>query len=176
VIAFDSNADPDRDPVFRLMVNTFATMFRSRALLDDTVTFLQNSNHYLVPVNAADWQTPEAMHQDLAASLDFPGYYGHNMDAFNDCLRTIAEDGLGWPPTANGFVLVFLNFDRFAARHPREAWDLLDIIAKQARAALLFGRRMFCLVHSDDPDLAFEPIGAMPVMWNDAEWLDANRR
>jgi Barstar (barnase inhibitor) len=166
----------DHDPVFRLMVNSFVTMFRRRSLLDDRITYLRSLSFHLVPVNAAEWQTPEAMHRDLAASLDFPSYYGHNMDAFNDCLRDIVEDGRGWPPSAAGFVLVFLGFDSFAARHPRDAWDLLDIIAKRARVALLFGRRVFCLVHSDDPDLAFEPVGAMPVIWNDQEWLDANRR
>lgn len=87
-------------------------------------------------MNAAEWHTPHAMHQDLAASLDFPSYYGHNPDAFHDCLRDIAEDGRGWPPSATGFGLVFFGFDSFATRHPREAWDLLDIIAKQCRAAL----------------------------------------
>jgi hypothetical protein len=31
-------------------------------------------------------------------------------------------------------------------------------------------------VQSDDPTIRFEPVGAMPVMWNHAEWLDAKRR
>jgi hypothetical protein len=30
-------------------------------------------------------------------------------------------------------------------------------------------------VHSGDPRLTFEPVGATAVMWNGAEWLDARR-
>jgi len=33
-----------------------------------------------------------------------------------------------------------------------------------------------CLIHSSDPQIKFAPVGAMPVMWNDAETLDATRR
>ena len=35
---------------------------------------------------------------------------------------------------------------------------------------------MLALVQSRDPDLRFDPVGATPVVWNDAEWLDASRR
>ena len=52
---------------------------------------------------------------------------------------------------------------------------MLDILAGQARTAILIGNRVICLVQSNDPQLTFDPVGAMPVMWNDAEWLNANR-
>jgi hypothetical protein len=73
-------------------------------------------------------------------------------------------------------VLVFTRYDRFAGSCPRSSQIVLDIMAGQARSAALFGRRMMCLVQSDDPDIRFEPVGATPVMWNDAEWLDAKRQ
>ncbi|MFJ3835469.1 hypothetical protein ACIPY6_08110 [Streptomyces sp. NPDC090054] len=50
------------------------------------------------------------------------------------------------------------------------------IIANRARHAAVLQRRLICLVHSDDPDIRFDPVGAMPVMWNSDEWSDANRR
>lgn len=75
-----------------------------------------------------------------------------------------------------GLVVVFTGYDRFAGRCPPAAQIVLDIMADQARSAALFGRRMMCLVQSDDPNIRLEPVGAMPVMWNDAEWLDAKRR
>jgi len=176
VAAFDPAADPDRDPVFRLMVNTFVTMFRRRALLDETIAHLRSADYHVVPIESFGWESPAAMHSDLARILDFPSYYGHNLDALNDCLRDMAQDHRGWPAEAAGLVLVLLGYDSFAARHPAVAQAVLDIIATQARTALVFGRRLFCLVQSDDPDLRFEPVGATPVMWNDAEWLDAHRR
>ncbi|MFB7089644.1 hypothetical protein [Streptomyces sp. NPDC056296] len=36
-------------------------------------------------------------------------------------------------------------------------------------------RRFFALVHSNNPDIRSEPVGAMPVMWNSDERADSNR-
>ena len=58
---------------------------------------------------------------------------------------------------------------------PGTAQIVLDILARQARGALLIGHRLICLVQSNDPQLSFEPVGAMPVAWNDAEWLNSKR-
>jgi hypothetical protein len=66
------------------------------------------------------------------------------------------------------------NFDAFVGSDRHCAY-LLDIFASQARSAALIGNRMMCLLHSNDPRLSFEPVGAMPVLWNDAEWLDSKR-
>ena len=38
-----------------------------------------------------------------------------------------------------------------------------DIVACQARSAILTGNRIMCLVQSNDPRLSFEPVGATPV-------------
>ncbi|MFI1654893.1 hypothetical protein ACH4ZU_08185 [Streptomyces sp. NPDC020472] len=37
-------------------------------------------------------------------------------------------------------------------------------------------RRVMCLVHSSDPQIEFAPVGAMPLLWNDAEQSNASRR
>ncbi len=116
------------------------------------------------------------MFDALAPALDFPAYFGRNLDALNDCLRDVAVGDYGWrADTATGLVLVLTTFDRFAAADGRTAQVLLDSFADQARRAMLLGNRLMCLVQSNDPSLAFEPVGAMPVTWNDAEWLDAKR-
>ncbi len=72
-------------------------------------------------------------------------------------------------------MVAFTGYDRFTRCCPRAAQIVLDIMADRARSALLFGNQVMCLVQTDDPGLRFEPVGAMPVMWNDAEWLDAKR-
>ncbi|MEW2581809.1 hypothetical protein [Streptomyces virginiae] len=71
---------------------------------------------------------------------------------------------------------LFTDYDRFTAACPRAAQVILDIIADRARRAAVLQRRLICLVHSNDPDIRFDPVGAMPVMWNSDEWLDANRQ
>lgn len=98
------------------------------------------------------------------------------LDALNECLRDVVAHRYGWPEKATGLVMVFDGLDSFAKRSSWEAQALLDTIGRQARRALLFGGRMFCLVQSGDPLIEFDPVGATPVIWNDAEWLAANRR
>jgi hypothetical protein len=116
------------------------------------------------------------LHRDIAAALDFPGYYGRNLDALNDCLRDVVTYDYGTSREATGLVLVFTGYDAFAGRCPRAAQTVLDILADRARSAALIGHRMCCLVQSNDPTIRFDPVGAMPVMWNDAEWLDSDRK
>ncbi|HZM83485.1 MAG TPA: barstar family protein [Candidatus Limnocylindrales bacterium] len=176
MVAFDPSADLSGDPGYRYMHNSCVTLFWRRPLLDNAIAQLEAAGYHLVPVDASHWATPKEMHLDLARSLDFPAYYGQNLDAFNDCLRDVVARRYGWPEKATGLVLVFTGYDGFAKRHPREAQILLDIIADRARSALLFGGRLICLVQSDDPMIEFDPVGASPVIWNDAEWLTANRR
>ena len=76
---------------------------------------------------------------------------------------------------ATGPVIVLRGFDSFATLDRRTAHTLLAIFADQARCAILIGNRIICLVQSNDPQLSFGPVGAMPVMWNDAEWLNSRR-
>ncbi|MFE9454394.1 hypothetical protein [Streptomyces sp. NPDC006739] len=72
-------------------------------------------------------------------------------------------------------MLVFTDYDRFATSCPGAAQVVLDIIARQAGQAAVLRRRLICLVQSNDPQIRFESVGAMPVMWNSDEWADSNR-
>ena len=71
-----------------------------------------------VQLSAADWDTPEKAHADLAKALSFPSYYGHNLDALHDCLTDLdgvrltitgcaaaSEKMEKWP----GFLAVFFD-------------------------------------------------------------------
>ncbi|MFE1479035.1 hypothetical protein ACFW6N_34975 [Streptomyces cyaneofuscatus] len=53
---------------------------------------------------------------------------------------------------------------------------MLHNSADPARRAAVAQRRFFVLVHSNDPEIRFDPVGAMPVMWNSDDWLDCKRR
>ena len=115
------------------------------------------------------------MFDDLAERLQFPGYFGRNLDALNDCMRDVASGEYGWPADATGLVIILRAFDAFAAVDRRTAQIMLNIFTHQARSAVLVGNRLICLVQSNDPQLSFEPVGAMPVLWNDAELLSSSR-
>ena len=72
-----------------------------------------------VVLSAAEWRTPRDAHEALAQALNFPAYYGHNLDALHDCLRDLdptllviehcaqCAEQLG--PKWNGFISVFLD-------------------------------------------------------------------
>ena len=158
-----------------LAANTFVSLWWNRELFDRTVGRLRGQRFAVVEVDAFEWTTAAAMHQGIATALDFPDYYGRNLDALNDCLRDVVSGEYGIPADATGFVLAFTHYDQFKRECPREAQAVLDILADHGRRAAVFGQRVLCLVHTDDPDIAFEPVGATPVEWNHAEWLPARR-
>jgi hypothetical protein len=173
--AFEPDADLTHPLDYRLVHNSFVTLFWDREVLDETTSSLSEHGYDIVVVDAAGWADEGDMHRDLAATLNFPDYYGHNLHALNDCLRDVAAARYGVDPGVTGLALVVLNYDGFTGARPQLAHSLLDIFATQARAAALIGRRMMCLVQSNDPKIRFEPVGATPVIWNPAEWLDSSR-
>ncbi|MGW0435919.1 barstar family protein [Micromonospora sp. NPDC003197] len=174
--AFDPDADLSGDMAFRLVAPSFVRLFWRASVLETTVGALRDRGYQVVWLDASTWIREADLHHDIAAALDFPDYYGHNLDALNDCLRDVVTYDYGTRREATGLVLVFTSYDAFATRCPRVAQVVLDIFADQARSAALIGHRMCCLVQSNNPTISFDPVGAMPVMWNDAEWLASNRQ
>jgi hypothetical protein len=172
---FDPEADARRLD-FQLARTSVVTLFWRPRLLDEATGWLRQQGYTVVSLDAHDWISDDELHRDIATALDFPDYYGRNLDALNDCLRDVASYQYGTTRQATGLVLALSGFDSFTRRRPRTAQAVLDIVADQARAAMLTGHRMLCLIQCDNPDSTFEPVGAMPVVWNQAEWLDAARR
>jgi RNAse (barnase) inhibitor barstar len=157
------------DLVQRLSRTTFVTLYWRRPLLDETTAALRIQGCRVVQVDTTDWAGRADLHRALAAALEFPDYYGQNFDALNDCLRDLFDD------TTAPLALVLTGFDHFARTDPEAAHILLDIVAGQARSHAVAGLHLLCLVQTDDPGLTLEPVGAMPVEWNDAEWLTSRR-
>ena len=175
VASWDAGIQTWRTFDFRLVQNTFVTMFWRSSLLTETVDRVRSHGYEVVEFDAGSWASAGDMFDDLAERLGFPDYFGRNLDALNDCMGDVALHEYGWHADATGLVIVLRAFDAFATVDRRTAQIMLDIFADQARLAILMGNRIICLVQSNDPRLSFEPVGATPVMWNDAEWLDADR-
>jgi hypothetical protein len=117
---------------------------------------------YLVHrLDAQSWADAAALHTALATALDFPAYYGRNLDALDDVLRDVAEYDYGSDPATTGTVLALAGYHAFAEREPVVAQDLLDIFARNARHGLLVGHPMLCLITAGQD---FAPVGATPVL------------
>ncbi|WP_204039174.1 barstar family protein [Acrocarpospora phusangensis] len=160
---------------YRLMADSPVTLFWRHSILDETTDWLLAHDYQVVRLAASDWLVETDMHQAFAAALDFPEYYAGVLAALNDCLSDVAFCDYGARPEATGLVLVMTGYDTFAERFPLVAEAVLDIIASNATTALLVGHRILCLVQSDNPRIAFGPLGAEYARWNDAEWLEDRR-
>jgi RNAse (barnase) inhibitor barstar len=150
--------------------------FRPATLLED-IQWLQAHRYSVFEFRCEKWQSEQFVHEDFRRVLGFPGCYGSNFDALNDCLSDISipEDG--------GVALVFHHFDAYskaagAKRTPVDrthAEVILDIVADCSRFFLLTGQRFVALVQSDDPTIRFERLGCVDATWNPREWPNKNR-
>jgi RNAse (barnase) inhibitor barstar len=154
---------------YSILQNGAISLYYRAKVLNSDIEWLKNHGYQTNNFDCSLWHNERKMHEILASELDFPGYYGRNLDAFNDCLSDIEIT------TDGGRVLIFQNYDFFTNLYPKIAWLLLDIIELNSRRSLLFGKRLFALVQSNDPRILFEPVGARPVLWNSKEWSDRNR-
>ncbi len=174
--AWDADGEITHPVDFRLVRDGFVTMFWQPSLSDDTLDHLRSRAYRVVEFDGRAWSSAADMYEDLASQLGFPDYFGRNLDALNDCMGDVVSGSYGWDAaTDTGLVIALKAFDAFAERDRRTAQIVLDIVATRARFAMLIGHRIICLAQSNDPQVAFEPVGAMPVVWNDAEWLDTER-
>jgi RNAse (barnase) inhibitor barstar len=153
----------------RILQNTPVALYFRREVLDEDLAWLRAEGYLIDEFDCTSWHTEADFHASMLAGLALPDYYGHNLDAFNDCVKDIDV------PDAGGRALIFRRFDLFAQREARVAQFVIDIMASASWHCLLFGRRLLTIVQSDDPRIALEPVGAHPVMWNPREWLNKNR-
>lgn len=76
----------------------------------------------------------------IAAALEFPAYFGHNWDAFEEMVND-----LSWAP-APGYVLLYDHVGQFACADP-ERWAVAqDILSEAARQWDAAGRPFFVLL------------------------------
>jgi len=62
----------------------------------------------------------------FATALHFPSYYGHNWDAFEECLRDLSWERV---EDAKGILIIYNDVDRFAKKHPKD-WTTASGILK----------------------------------------------
>jgi RNAse (barnase) inhibitor barstar len=144
-------------------------LYWADAIIEEDLAWLRRERYVVHEFDAGLWSEEANFHSAVAEALEFPEYYGRNLDAFNDCMGDIAV------PAAGGMAIVFHNADAVGLREGKFLAVVLDILAGTTRTNLLFGRRLLTLLHSRNPALQFPPVGGMPVIWNPREWLNAKR-
>lgn len=154
---------------YRLLQNGAVTLYHRRAYLEEDMSWLVAHGYRIHRWDTSEWHSEAEVHSAIASALAFPDHYGNTLDALYDCLSD-----LDIPPGA-GLALVLDRFDSFARQSHGVAQAILDISQDASRRYLLFGHRFLVLVQSDDPQIEFAPLGAVPANWNHREWSKLSR-
>ena len=101
------------------------------ARADEIVDAVRGSKLSLKKVEYADKQS---LLKNIAAALEFPGWFGANWDALEDCLSD-----LSWDPAA-GHVLIFEN-----AQDGDELGVLIDVLRSSAEFWVGRGKPFFAV-------------------------------
>lgn len=164
-LVFDATA-PDfaqqwQRPDWQLLQNSSVHRFRGDDEMNQEVTGLAKIDYVIHQFDAGNWLHEDDVHIALMAELNFPDYYGHNLDALNDAFRGVAEYRYGSDPRATGTVLALRQYESFASRNSTLAFTFLDLFAINARFGLLVGHPMLCLISATSE---FPAVGATPVI------------
>ncbi|GAA3569231.1 hypothetical protein GCM10022197_26910 [Microlunatus spumicola] len=173
--AFDVGDDLDQDLAYRLIRDSFVSLFWRRRVLQDALANLRGQDYEIVEIDASGRPSTLELLDRFSTALSFPAYFGRNLNALNDCLGDVAEGQYGSDLRRTGLVLVLHHFDDFVGDDPRDAQVVLDIVADQCRLGALIGHRMMCLVQTDDTRHDLAPVGRSRLAWNPAEWLWSQR-
>jgi Barstar (barnase inhibitor) len=163
-LVFDATAPDFADQWQRLdwqlLQNSSVHRYSSDNEMERTAIGLAGLGYVLHYFDAGNWRHDEEMHTTLAAELQFPNYYGRNLDALNDAFRDVAEYRYGSDSSATGTVFALSKYEPFTLQNPDLARTFLDIFAVNARYGLLVGHPMLCLIGSTRE---FPEVGATPV-------------
>ena len=70
--SWDTDAETPHPLDFRLVHNTFVTMFWRASLLDETVDWFRSHAYDVVEFDAGAWSSEAVMYDDLALGSTFP--------------------------------------------------------------------------------------------------------
>ena len=145
-------------------------LYHADGVLSDDVEWFRQAGYAVVNFDGAEWRTAELFFGSFAAELRFPSYFGHNLDAFNECLAENSQ------VPERGLVVVIRRIDSTVGSLGQTfVQDAIDLLSLASHEQLLYGRRLMFLLQSVNPRIEFRTIGARPVSWNSREFLYSSR-
>jgi RNAse (barnase) inhibitor barstar len=164
----DTSADRERLD-WMLFQNGGVVLYHKQQILAEHTAWLLREGYQLRELDANGWKDSKSFHEDVKRVFAFPNHYTSNLASLVDALAELEI------PPGGAVAVQMKRYDRFAKIESHLAWSVLDALETTSRRLLLTGRRLLTLVHSDDPRIKFERVGAMPVNWNPREWLESDR-
>jgi RNAse (barnase) inhibitor barstar len=145
------------------------SLYLREEILREDLKVLESYDYQVVAFDCATWDSVEQMHLSFQESLNFPNYYGRNLDALNDC---VTEDIR--VPDTGGLVIVLRNVDRYPENRTALA-GVLSVFARASRRHMLTGHRFLTFVQTNDPRERFDSFDCRSAIWNHREWLNKAR-
>ena len=114
------------DPAFMLggRVEPGVTRWDTNLDADYVAGVVRRAGGTWAHLDAAASRDVASFHGAVAEALDFPDYYGRNLDALNDCLGDVAERVAGVP------VLWWDDWQDLAAAEPRVFGVIVDLLGE----------------------------------------------
>jgi len=136
---------------FKLIESRTGGVFRCHAPLSDrALESAALKALQVVSVGLTAARDKNAFLNTLAKALEFPAYFGHNWDAFYDCLLEL-EHGEG-----GGTLLVLREASGFARAEPEEFTAAIDTLADAADYWKGEDKALLAVVELEAPALAPE--------------------
>ena len=88
---------------------------------DETIRKLIQGGYFAASIDALKIHSSLDLFDEIAASMNFPEYFGRNWDALDECLRDMES----WIP-ANGYVLFVNNAQVLWESHRHETSSLIS--------------------------------------------------
>ncbi|HET9139784.1 hypothetical protein [Actinophytocola sp.] len=166
-MVFDDAVRGTHPEDFQLLHFGHLHLFRHAWALSRLVTDLAELGYEVVEVEAASCDDADSLRDAVIAAIDgWPSGYGRGTwpgfaDGLTDYLLT-AERPL--------LVLVLKGLDQVRGKDEACVRDLLDLLASIAPWHLLFGRRLICLIETDDTELDTGVLGGERPGWTRHEF------
>ncbi len=170
----DHAAAPSRRRLFPDDVEP-VQLYRSEERLAAAVERCIGAGWKAVDLDASGWTAADRLHNDIAAALSFPDYYGRNLDALVDQLQSLPSSSGPAFASAGGLVITVRRIDALVATDPLLASDVIEIFADAAHHGLRYGWPVAVLLQSGDPGIELAPMAARVIPWNRAERDPADR-
>ena len=164
-MVFKDEPDLSERPDWQILQNGWTALYLRPSVLDAELVWFRKEGFQIAEMDCGDWKNEEEFHKQLKGVLNFPDYYGRNMNALNDCLSDLVIE-------EPGFLMVFGHYDSVPADF---AHVMLEAWAEASRGHILFGRKLITLVQVNDPHYSLPLVGACPPTWNRREWLIRDR-